>query len=94
MSVYARQEEEQPVRPAEPARLARPTRPTEAGWPSPPDPGDLSKRIARRRTELRLSTAQVAARATISVRYVEYLERYPAAPAGLAAPALAVRRRS
>jgi Pyridoxamine 5'-phosphate oxidase len=35
----------------------------EAGrWPSPPDPGDLSKRVARRRAELRLSVAQVAAR--------------------------------
>jgi len=50
------------------------------GWPSPPDPGDLSKRIARRREELRLSTAQVAARARISLRYLEYLERYPASP--------------
>jgi transcriptional regulator with XRE-family HTH domain len=50
------------------------------GWPSPPDPGDLSKRIERRRAELRLSTAQVAARARISRRYVEYLERYPSSP--------------
>lgn len=29
-------------------------------WPSPPDPGDLSRRIIQRRTELRLSIAQVA----------------------------------
>lgn len=65
MSVYARHEAGQE---------------TELGWPSPPDPGDLSKRIARRRTELRLSTAQVAARARISRRYLEYLERYPASP--------------
>jgi len=52
----------------------------ERGWPSPPDPGDLSKRIARRRAELRLSQAQVAARAGISQRYLAYLERYPARP--------------
>ncbi len=49
-------------------------------WPSPPDPGDLSKRVARRRAELRLSRAQVAARSGISLRYMEYLERYPARP--------------
>ena len=65
MSVYARPEPEQRAEP---------------GWPSPPDPGDLSKRLARRRTELRLSTTQVAARARISRRYLEYLERYPASP--------------
>src|SRR5208282_4427432 len=50
------------------------------GWPSPPDPGDLSKRIAQRRAELGLSTAQVAARAGMSLRYLEYVERYPARP--------------
>jgi nitroimidazol reductase NimA-like FMN-containing flavoprotein (pyridoxamine 5'-phosphate oxidase superfamily) len=55
--------------------------PDEAGrWPSPPDPGDLSKRIALRRAELHLSVAQVAARAGLSLRYMEYLERYPARP--------------
>src|SRR5437763_1168407 len=37
-----------------------------------------SRRMARRREELRLSTAQVAARAGVSQRYLEYLERYPA----------------
>ena len=31
--------------------------------PSPPDPGDLSRRLAQRRAELHLSQAQVAARA-------------------------------
>jgi transcriptional regulator with XRE-family HTH domain len=50
----------------------------DAAWPSPADPGDLSRRLARRRGELRLSTAQVAARAGVSQRYLEYLERYPA----------------
>jgi nitroimidazol reductase NimA-like FMN-containing flavoprotein (pyridoxamine 5'-phosphate oxidase superfamily) len=48
------------------------------GWPSPPDPGDLSRRVAQRRGELRLSQAQAATRARISLRYLEYLERYPA----------------
>ena len=50
------------------------------GWPSPPDPGDLSKRITQRRSELRLSQAQVAERAGMTLRYVEYLERYPGRP--------------
>ena len=52
----------------------------EQAWPTPPDPGDLSKRVARRRAELRLSQAQVAVRAGMSLRYLEYLERYPARP--------------
>jgi hypothetical protein len=30
------------------------------GWPSPPDPGDLSRRIAQRRAGLHLSQAQAA----------------------------------
>ncbi len=51
-------------------------------WPSPPDPGDLSRRIAHRRAELRLSQSQVASRAGITLRYMEYLERYPAMPSG------------
>jgi transcriptional regulator with XRE-family HTH domain len=58
-------------------------------WPSPPDPGDLSKRVALRRAELRLSQAQVAARAGMSLRYLEYLERYPARPSATALRALA-----
>jgi nitroimidazol reductase NimA-like FMN-containing flavoprotein (pyridoxamine 5'-phosphate oxidase superfamily) len=54
------------------------SRPDEAGrWPSPPDPGDLSKRVALRRAELHLSVAQVAARAGLSP---QYLERYRARP--------------
>jgi transcriptional regulator with XRE-family HTH domain len=53
---------------------------TVVSWPSPPDPGDLSKRLTRRREELRLSTTQVAGRARISRRYLEYLERYPSTP--------------
>jgi nitroimidazol reductase NimA-like FMN-containing flavoprotein (pyridoxamine 5'-phosphate oxidase superfamily) len=53
----------------------------EGTWPSPPNPGDLSRRLELRREELRLSCAQVAARAGINQRYLEYLERYPATPA-------------
>jgi nitroimidazol reductase NimA-like FMN-containing flavoprotein (pyridoxamine 5'-phosphate oxidase superfamily) len=63
-----------------PREPGRPDPSDEWTWPSPPDPGDLSKRIARRRAELRLSRAQAAARAGLSLRYLEYLERYPARP--------------
>jgi nitroimidazol reductase NimA-like FMN-containing flavoprotein (pyridoxamine 5'-phosphate oxidase superfamily) len=71
------------------------SRPDEAGrWPSPPDPGDLSKRIALRRAELHLSVAQVAARAGLSVRYLEYLERYPARPTPAALRQLAAALRT
>ncbi len=58
-------------------------------WPSPPDPGDLSKRVARRRAELHLSKVQIAARAGMSLRYLEYLERYPARPGAAALRRLA-----
>lgn len=53
----------------------------EGDWPSRPDPGDLSRRLATRRAELRLSVAQVAGRARVPARYLEYLERFPAQPA-------------
>ena len=66
----------------------------ERGWPSPPDPGDLSRRIAQRRAELHLSQAQVAARAGLSLRYVEYLERYPARPTAAALRQLAAALRT
>ena len=78
----------------EPERLRRleddsgPPR-SEWAWPSPPDPGDLSKRVAGRRAELHLSKAQVAARAGMSLRYLEYVERYPARPGGTALRRLA-----
>ena len=58
-------------------------------WPSPPDPGDLSKRVARRRAELHLGKVQVAARAGMSLRYLEYVERYPARPGAAALRRLA-----
>ncbi len=49
-------------------------------WPSPPDPGDLSRRLTARRTELRLSLTQVAGRARVNRRYLEYLENFPGQP--------------
>lgn len=49
-------------------------------WPSPPDPGDLSKRLAARRAELRLTLSQVAGRARVNRRYLEYLENFPGQP--------------
>ena len=71
------------------------SRPDEAErWPSPPDPGDLSKRIAQRRAELHLSVAQVATRAGLSLRYLEYLERYPARPTPAALRQLAAALRT
>jgi transcriptional regulator with XRE-family HTH domain len=49
-------------------------------WPLPSDPGDLSRRLTARRAELRLSLAQVAGRARVTPRYLEYLEKFPAQP--------------
>ena len=49
-------------------------------WPAQPDPGDLSRRLAARRAELRLSIPQVARQAQVSSRYLEYLEKFPAQP--------------
>jgi transcriptional regulator with XRE-family HTH domain len=72
-----------------PRALGESTQREEQAWPSPPDPGDLSKRVARRRAELHLSEAQVAARAGMSLRYLEYVERYPARPGGTALRRLA-----
>jgi nitroimidazol reductase NimA-like FMN-containing flavoprotein (pyridoxamine 5'-phosphate oxidase superfamily)/DNA-binding transcriptional regulator YiaG len=63
-------------------------------WPSPADPGDLSRRIAQRRADLHLSQAQLAARAGLSLRYLEYLERYPARPAPAALRQLAAALRT
>jgi nitroimidazol reductase NimA-like FMN-containing flavoprotein (pyridoxamine 5'-phosphate oxidase superfamily) len=78
-----------------PDREPREPGPGEDGaWPSPPDPGDLSQRIARRRADLRLSKEQLAARAAMSLRYVEYLERYPARPGGAVLRRLAAALRT
>ena len=45
--------------------------------------------MARRRAELHLTKAQVAARAGMSLRYLEYVERYPARPGAAALRQLA-----
>ena len=63
-------------------------------WPSPADPGDQSRRVAQRRTELRLRQAQLAMRAGLSLRYLEYLERYPARPSPAALRQLAAALRT
>lgn len=63
-------------------------------WPSPANPGDLSRRIIQRRTELHLSVGQVAERAQMSTRYVEYLERFPARPTAVALRQLAAALRT
>ena len=49
-------------------------------WPTAAYPGDLSRRLVHRRSELKLSREQVAARSRVSVRYVEFLEKYPGLP--------------
>ena len=48
--------------------------------PVPPNPGDLSRRLASRRAELRLSVSQVALRAGVEPRYLAYLENFPGHP--------------
>lgn len=49
-------------------------------WPAPSDPGDLGRRLAARRAELRLSLSQVAWRARVEPRYLAYLENFPGHP--------------
>ncbi len=51
-------------------------------------------RIVQRRAVLGLSTVQVAARARMSLRYLEYLERYPARPTPAALRQLAAALRT
>lgn len=48
--------------------------------PTTAGPGDLGRRLATRRTELRLSIPQVARQARVSARYLEYLEKFPSHP--------------
>ena len=54
--------------------------PVPSSWATSPDPGDLSRRLAARRAELRLSVIQVATRARVDRRYLEYLENFPSHP--------------
>ena len=63
-----------------PARAWRRTARNPWHWPVPRDPGDLSRRLAARRAELRLSLSQVAERAAVNRRYLEYLENFPGQP--------------
>jgi len=49
-------------------------------WPAPANPGDLSRRLASRRAELRLTLSQVALRAGVEPRYLKYLENFPGHP--------------
>ena len=49
-------------------------------WTAAPDPGDLSRRLAARRAELRLTLSQVATRAQVDRRYLAYLENFPSHP--------------
>jgi len=45
-----------------------------------PGPGDLGKRVTRRRKDLRLTRRQLAGLADVSVAYLERLETHPALP--------------
>jgi transcriptional regulator with XRE-family HTH domain len=49
-------------------------------WPASANPGDLSRRLAARRAELRLTLRQVALRAGVEPRYLKYLENFPGHP--------------
>jgi nitroimidazol reductase NimA-like FMN-containing flavoprotein (pyridoxamine 5'-phosphate oxidase superfamily) len=51
-----------------------------AALPLTGGPGDLGRRLSRRREELQLSKRQLAELAGMSVPYVEYLETHPALP--------------
>jgi nitroimidazol reductase NimA-like FMN-containing flavoprotein (pyridoxamine 5'-phosphate oxidase superfamily) len=44
------------------------------------EPGNLGRRVSRRRQELKLSRRQLAELAGVSVPYLEYLETHPARP--------------
>ena len=68
---------------ASPDTQHRPGYPGEAWlWPSPAQPGDLSRRLTQRRAELRLTLGQAASRSRLNPRYLEFLEKYPAVPPG------------
>ena len=63
---------------------SRKIRARQAGRPGPArpyGPGDLARRISRRRAELRLTRLQLAARARLGLPYLEYLEESTARPA-------------
>ena len=51
-----------------------------AALPPAGEPGDLGKRVSRRRQDLKLSRRQLAELAGVSVPYLEHLETHPALP--------------
>jgi nitroimidazol reductase NimA-like FMN-containing flavoprotein (pyridoxamine 5'-phosphate oxidase superfamily) len=51
-----------------------------AALPPAGEPGDLGKRVSRRRNDLKLSRRQLAELAGVSVPYLEHLETHPALP--------------
>ena len=51
-----------------------------AALPPAGRPGDLGRRLSRRREDLQLSRRQVAELAGLSAPYLEYLETHPALP--------------
>jgi nitroimidazol reductase NimA-like FMN-containing flavoprotein (pyridoxamine 5'-phosphate oxidase superfamily)/DNA-binding transcriptional regulator YiaG len=55
-----------------------------------PEPGDLGRRVSRRRKDLKLSRRQLAELAGVSVPYLEHLETHPALPTQAALRQLAV----
>jgi transcriptional regulator with XRE-family HTH domain len=48
--------------------------------PAVPAPGDLGKRVSRRRQDLKLSRRRLAEQTGMSLPYVQYLETHPARP--------------
>jgi nitroimidazol reductase NimA-like FMN-containing flavoprotein (pyridoxamine 5'-phosphate oxidase superfamily) len=52
--------------------------PESTALPVAREPGDLGKRVSRRRKDLRLSRRQLAQLADVSVPYLQYLETHPA----------------
>ena len=63
-------------------------------WPAPANPGDLSRRLAARRAQLRLSITQVAMRAGVEPRYLKYLEHFPGHPSAVTLRQLATALRT
>lgn len=61
-----------------------------AALPPAGEPGDLGKRVSRRREDLQLSRRQLAELAGVSVPYLEHLEMHPALPTQAALRRLAV----
>lgn len=62
------------------ARAEREETPVEKQRPDASGPGDLGRRVARRRAELGLSQRDVADRAGMASSYLDYLETSPAQP--------------